>query len=236
MTIYQRIKKLVYRKTYKLFYKHFHQDNLYVLNKHANNAEKKTWNFINKNLDLFKKIIINKITILETGCVNGRNLIISGRKDVNYIGLDLNQKAINIGKSFLKSNKKNNISLHCGNLNTFKIKNINLLVNICLCIYLNKDELNSYFRKIIIGKVDIIIFVDSFSKKNSFNDYYYQHSLNEFSIFKEKYISITKTFLHEAWRGPKSTNKFIFLIKKNLINNIEKNDYLILLKNLNNIY
>lgn len=236
MNLYREVKKLLYRKIHKLFYKYFHQDNLSIVNRHANNAEKKTWKFINRNLNLFKKIIKKNITILEIACVNGRNLIISGRKDINYIGLDLNKKAISAGKSFLQKNKIKNIALHCADLNTFEIKNINVIVNISLCIYLNKKELNDYFKKITINKVDIIIFVDFFSKKESFNSYYYHHSLKEFNIFKEKYVSIMQNFSHKPWNRPKSVNKFIFFIKKDLKKDMKKIDYSILLKELINIY
>jgi hypothetical protein len=232
MNFFKNIKFFFHRISRGIFYTYFHYDDYKIFDKTANKAEYKTWKWINSNLGFFKKSENEKYTILEVGCVNGRNLIMSNKKMVNYIGLDLNKKAIIAGNKFIKTNKISNIKLYQGSISTFNFYNINLIVNISLCIYLNPKELLIYFNKIINSNAEYAIFVDIFSKGKTLEDYYYYHSLNQFTVFKNKYYLMQKKFIYQPWVTIDCDTKFIIIYKKNLKNKInnflrlQKFDYL----------
>ena len=213
--MYNAIKNLIFRKLSNIYHYFFHYDNLDNFLNHANPAEKMIW----KKIHMLLKNR-NNFSILEIGCVNGRNLILSNKylnaknKNIKYVGIDLNKKAINKDMEYLKKNFIKNIKLL--NINLSKINEINqdYLVICSVLIYLSEQEFLKLLKKAQLARIKKIFIFDNFSKNEFFCKRYYYHNLKQFNFLKKNYMINKKKIDYKPWDTKKTQTKFIILTLK----------------------
>ena len=209
--MFQLLKSYIFRKTRRVWHIFFHYDDLKNFNTHENIAEKIVWQKVNRYLKNKKNLCI-----MELGCVNGRNLILSNKiLKSKYIGIDLNARAISNGKNYLKKNKIINIKLIRKDISKINSFDCNYIVMCSFLIYLKKNELLNFLKKVQKSKIKEIFIMDKFSKKDFFCSDHYYHNKQIFKILKKNYKIYKKKINYKIWDKNKTQSYFIKLTRKN---------------------
>jgi hypothetical protein len=214
----------------KYYWKYFHVDNLDKFEE-ANLSEKAIWSFF---VDLLKSLIDSEkpsisfqdrnVTVLEIGCVNGRNLIKAKLnhpflETINFKGLDINSKAIRNGKNYIKKLNVSNIELIHSNLMHIELENIDCIISVATLIYLDEFELKRFLEKVLSSDIKMFLFFEPLAINTNHSDTNFYHSLDEFRLLEAKYSKENLKFKNPNWDLIKGVqSKAILFLSKELKN------------------
>jgi len=145
MNLFRNLKNNIKKRRF-IFWSLFHPDNLFKF-KYANKAENITWEFIKKEMGIYK-------SLCEIGCFNGKVILIMRQflKNKIYIGYDLNIFAIITAKilNYFYGDNKN--FFYCQNGFFSANKSCELFISTATIIYFSEKELKRYIELLKINK------------------------------------------------------------------------------------
>lgn len=162
-----------------------------------------------------RKVLIDAISnclpfesILEIGCASGPNLYLVAKKfpKIKIYGIDVSGKAIETGRTFLKSSGIKNAFLEQGGiekLKEFENKSIDVIFSDATLIYLGPAEINLAIKEMgRVGKKAIILCEQNSDARKSFYNDRWIHNYKTLcqKLISFKSIKITK-LPKNIWSG-----------------------------------
>jgi SAM-dependent methyltransferase len=157
-------------------------------------------------LDIFKKKKI--INLFEIGTGNGANLIFFAKEmyETEFFGIDLNKKAIQIGKKIININEFKNVRIEIGDIedieNICKKKYEYILCDAVL-MYFNPEKVRIIINKLIEKAEKGILLCEQHEKGGGYYDHWrhdYESILNKLNNKIEyKIINIQDKFWDNDW-------------------------------------
>ena len=112
--------------------------------------------YYNEGHDLIKELsdffLSNKSICYDLGCSTSSLLIklskFSNKKDLKFIGLDLEKAMIKFSKKIIKKKKVNNVKVLCKDINKYKFKKCSLIIS-----YYTIQFVNPAYRQKLINQI-----------------------------------------------------------------------------------
>jgi len=149
--------------------------------------------------------------VLEIGCASGPNLYLLAKKfpDLEFYGIDISKKAIEVGKNFFKKENINNVFLYSGKvegLKRFKDKSIDIIFTDAVLIYEGPDKISQIIKEMlrVVKKAIILCEWHSDSPKSVYKYHWIHNYKSLFSQFipgqKVRITKLPKNLWEEDWR------------------------------------
>mgnify|MGYP002820132943 FL=1 len=176
-----------------------------------------------------RKMIVNSIskradtkTILELGTGSGINLVNLSKHfpNISYSGIDINRRAVGIGKKYLKDNNISNIELIADdifNIKRMKSNSIDIILTDAVLMYLDPKDLPNLLSEMLrISKLGIIL-----CEQTSLGGVYVDHWRHDYEAIINKFTGVKGLTLQkitdEYWDGDWIKFGFLIEVEKELI-------------------
>lgn len=148
-----------------------------------------------------RQVLLEKIlayaplgSVLEIGCNTGPNLYRLAQKlpQAAFYGIDINHKAIEIGKDWAEQAGFNNIHLSVGKadrLEHFSDRSIDLVFTDATLIYIGPDKIQKVVREMMRIAQKALVFNEWHQEQKKESLYYDGHWVHNYRSLFDKYIS-----------------------------------------------
>tara|TARA_B100001142_G_C14161918_1_gene588802 strand:+ start:163 stop:849 length:687 start_codon:yes stop_codon:yes gene_type:complete len=162
-----------------------------------------------------RELIVNAISnrgnissILELGTGSGINLINLSQSfpKIKYTGIDINKKAVEIGRVYLKENNISNIRIDVGDISSIKkleSESIDILITDAVLMYFNPNDLKDLLAEMLRISRKGFILCEQMSPGGIYADHWrhdYENALNELAgIERYNLKKITNEYWNDDW-------------------------------------
>jgi ubiquinone/menaquinone biosynthesis C-methylase UbiE len=135
--------------------------------------------------------------VLEIGCGTGTNLFYLRNifPDAEFVGIDINMRAIDLGNKYFLDKGIQNIKLFmkgADRLRDFKAESFDLVFSIATLMYVGNDKIEEVVRHSIKLSSNAIIFVE-FNKESGRDYYNGYHWIRDYKKIIEKYLNTSSS-------------------------------------------
>lgn len=195
--------------------RHLHKSSAWKNNQHVGSDNEWVTSYWDSQDHSHRHLLLEKIakyspsSVLEIGCNCGPNLHLIAKKfpGIEIKGIDINPKAIELGRKLFASDAVSNVELSIGKadeLEQFSDKSLDIVFTDAILIYIGRDKIRKVIQEMlrIARKAVILVEWHSFvahNKKDTFGLGFYHHGCWErdySALFRqfvpEKQVSISK--------------------------------------------
>jgi ubiquinone/menaquinone biosynthesis C-methylase UbiE len=161
-----------------------------------------------------RKVLIQEIAkfypfknVLEIGSASGANLFLLARRfpEVKFYGIDINAKAVEAGKKYLKKNGIKNVFLRVGNIMDIKnigSKSMEVVFSDAVMMYIGNEKLNFIIKEMSRVAEKVILLCEHHTDQDPFYDDRWVHNYKKTieSSLPEAKVSFTK-ITEDVWGG-----------------------------------
>ena len=162
-----------------------------------------------------RELIVNAVlnrknikSILELGTGSGINLIKLAQTfpSIDYKGIDINKKAVEIGREYLKENNLSNISIDIGDISSIKklkSRSVDIIITDAVLMYFSPKDLKYLLDHMLRISRKGFILCEQMSSGGTYVDHWrhdYEQALNQLSGIEEYNLKkITKEYWSDDW-------------------------------------